>query len=298
MKKSSTIILLIIFSYHLPAFSCTIFSIKKNQKVYVGNNEDWYIPYAKYRVLKGEENTFGRIIFSYNDNWGQGGMNEKGLFFDWILNTSETNNWKNDPLKKDYKGNLSEKILAECSSVKEALTYFKEYNEPIFKISHIVLVDTSGHTAFVAWQENKINITDCKGLCAQGYGAKKAVDKYIEIDGGIDREKIKGLLDEAHQEGEFPTLYSNIYDLKEREIYLYNFHNYDEEVKINLAEALKLGEHSRELKDIFKTQIPRKEFRKLQRVYLLKELQNHSIKRMASSVGYSERINLHRKNGF
>ena len=43
------------------------------------------------------------------------------------------------------------------------------------------------------------------------------------------------------------TLYSNICDLKNGDMYIYHFHNFEDVVKINLQEELKKGEHSQSI---------------------------------------------------
>jgi hypothetical protein len=48
-----------------------------------------------------------------------------------------------------------------------------------------------------------------------------------------------------------PTVYSNIYDLKNGEIYVFNFHNYNEVVKLNLEEQFKKGEQYLKLPELF-----------------------------------------------
>jgi len=270
MKTKLIITILLYLTCQMSGSSCTIFSIHQDENVFVGNNEDWYNPYPRYRIIPGGGEHYGRIIFSFDNNWGQGGMNEKGLFFDWVL--SESTAWKKDPLKKDWEGNLSEKILAECASVEEALKYYKEYNEPGFKTSYIALVDTSGQSAFVSWEDNKLTIVNCNGRCVVGFNGEKVAENLEELEGSLNKKQMSQLLNAAHQKGENPTLYSNLYDLKKGLVHLYYFHNYEEELVLDLQEEIKKGWHSVELKDIFKTQIPKERFKQLERQYLLKEL--------------------------
>ena len=52
------------------------------------------------------------------------------------------------------------------------------------------------------------------------------------------------ILEATHQEGRFPTQYSNIYDVKNQLIYLYHFHNFQKEYKIDLKKELAKGKHS------------------------------------------------------
>ena len=58
-------------------------------------------------------------------------------------------------------------------------------------------------------------------------------------------------LELSHKEGLTPTLFSNVYDLKNGEIYIYNFHYYGEYVRINLAEELLKGDQYIDLPGLF-----------------------------------------------
>lgn len=274
MKSKLFFATLLYITCQLPINGSTIFSFDQNETVFVGNNEDGCSPNPKYRIIPGTHENYGKIIFSFDNNWGQGGMNEKGLFFDWIYQSDEESTWQEDPLKKNYLGNLSEKILADCASVDEALAYYEEYNEPGFESSLIVLVDTSGLSAFVMWDNKELSIQKCQGRCVWGRGGNSIVDKLKSIDGFIDQKQMPELLNVAHQEGQYPTLYSNIYDLKKGLISLFYYHNFEEQVVIDLNEELKKGQHSVELKDIFKTQIPKEDLERLQRQHLKDEIQS------------------------
>ena len=65
-------------------------------------------------------------------------------------------------------------------------------------------------------------------------------------------ELIRRILDETHQEGAALTVYSNIYDLKNGTIHIYNLRNFKEVVVMNLAAELKKGERRLELPTLFK----------------------------------------------
>jgi hypothetical protein len=61
----------------------------------------------------------------------------------------------------------------------------------------------------------------------------------------------KRVLAATHQEGANPTLYSNVYDLKRRIVYLYHFHNFQNEVVIDLKKELAKGAHKLDLPGLF-----------------------------------------------
>ncbi|MCK4679020.1 MAG: hypothetical protein KAT48_12870, partial [Bacteroidales bacterium] len=59
------------------------------------------------------------------------------------------------------------------------------------------------------------------------------------------------ILAATHQEGKYPTQYSNIYDLKNGLIYLFYYHNYEEFIKIDLNEELNKGYRSYNIPELF-----------------------------------------------
>ncbi|MBC8357344.1 MAG: site-specific integrase [Candidatus Aminicenantes bacterium] len=59
------------------------------------------------------------------------------------------------------------------------------------------------------------------------------------------------LFSATHAEGNYPTTYSNIYDLKNGEVYVYNFHNFEDVVKLNLKEELKKGKRIQKVSFLF-----------------------------------------------
>ncbi|MFQ5979397.1 MAG: hypothetical protein ACE5OZ_14810 [Candidatus Heimdallarchaeota archaeon] len=59
------------------------------------------------------------------------------------------------------------------------------------------------------------------------------------------------ILEATHQEGQYPTLYSNIFDLVNRDIYLGDNYTYDKVVKLNLDAELAKGPHRCRIADSF-----------------------------------------------
>jgi hypothetical protein len=65
-------------------------------------------------------------------------------------------------------------------------------------------------------------------------------------------EHFRDILEATHQNNiGTKTLYSNIYDLRNKLVYLYYLHNYDSEVIINLEEELLKGNHYYEIPSLF-----------------------------------------------
>jgi hypothetical protein len=75
-----------------------------------------------------------------------------------------------------------------------------------------------------------------------------------KIDGEEDLtvEYFKEILDAVHVEGASSnTFYSNIFDLKNGGIYIYYFHQFDEVVKLNVAEEIAKNSEPTPIKNLF-----------------------------------------------
>ena len=85
MKKIKYLILfLIALSFCGKALACTIvyYIDKKTGKIYFVNNEDYFYDVKPYIQIKpNSKGELGRIWYGWK-NFGQGGVNEKGLVID------------------------------------------------------------------------------------------------------------------------------------------------------------------------------------------------------------------------
>jgi hypothetical protein len=73
----------------------------------------------------------------------------------------------------------------------------------------------------------------------------------LENSNEISVQLFGSILSATHQSGDYPTQYSNIYDLKNRIIYLFHFHNFEEYMTLDLKEELKKESRSYYLQDLF-----------------------------------------------
>jgi hypothetical protein len=64
-------------------------------------------------------------------------------------------------------------------------------------------------------------------------------------------ELFRGILADTHQEAPGPTLYSDIYDLRNRVVYIYYFHDFENVVVFDLAAELARGFHFYRLASLF-----------------------------------------------
>ena len=118
MKKyfCSIFILLFIILFGNNSLACTIFNASDNNITLVGNNEDYYDKDAKVWFLPSDGKKFGRIYFGFFNADPQGGMNDQGIFIDFV---------QQSPVKlapSNFTGSLIEKVLEECSKLDQALS--------------------------------------------------------------------------------------------------------------------------------------------------------------------------------
>ncbi len=161
MRKLKTIILFLAFTVStVETFACSIFYYvdSKTGKIYFVNNEDyWYDVKPYIQIIPSSKNEFGRIWYGWN-NFGQGGVNEKGLVIDGAVTPEQK-------LPKGYsdphKGNITDEILSECESVQQTID-FLENKKIALKNAHIFIGDRNGRAVLVEWVKGNKNIVEIK----------------------------------------------------------------------------------------------------------------------------------------
>jgi choloylglycine hydrolase len=115
-------------------------------KIYVVNSEDFFLDVDAYiQIEPKSKKNFARLWYGW-DKFAQGGINEKGLFFDAAV-TPEQEKIKG---YANPKRNLGDKILAQSSSVKEALEVLEKEKIALNK-SHMLFGDKTGQAVVVEW---------------------------------------------------------------------------------------------------------------------------------------------------
>jgi hypothetical protein len=243
--KTASINLLILTSLiNHPGVACTIVAISKDNNVLVGNNEDWSDPDSKVWFQSPEKDKYGRVYFGFKNGWTQGGMNEKGLFFDWVAAFEQEAPFDLGS-KQLASGNLCETILEKASTVEEVIRYYEIYAEPSFARSRIMYVDAAGNSVIIGWENRQIKIWRKEGWY-QVLSAEERVRKAEELLNLHKYSSVEGLhsvMDACTQRGDYPTRYTNICDLKNGVIYLYDLLNNKELATFDIHEEFRKGPH-------------------------------------------------------
>ena len=257
--------IIIIFQYLLP---CTIFNAFKEGRVLVGNNEDWFTTDTKIWFIPPSKGKYGVVYVGFVKFGKQGGMNDQGLFYDF--NALKYSRMKPQPEKPSFAKdqNPMELIMTTCATVEEVIQLLEKYNLGGWNNCQLQLVDKTGASVVLgANKEGNLAITRKQGdyqvstnfnLANPEYGAYhypchryEIAEKMLKEMKKLSIDYFRSILDAVHNEGRTPTIYSNICDLTNGDIYLYNFHNFEEVVKFHLADELKKGAHSYNISSLF-----------------------------------------------
>jgi hypothetical protein len=273
MKKRIALLLALSFIFACmiyPAYACTIFNAAGNQMLLVGNNEEHEDPNGEVRFEPSSEGKYGTITFAFGP-FTQGGMNEQGLFFDsYAPNNFRASPWipgqllltgelpDRQPTLEEIMelytkyDTTSKKMLDSCATVEEAVLFYQKYYEGIFGYAYTMVVDKTGASATFTWDwdQNKMSIERKTGsFQVMGIGRDYVFSRLNVVSYEVSVDNFRELLKNTSRDD---TAYSNIYDLKNGEVYVYNQHDFDFVMQFNLEEELAKGSHSFYLKDLFK----------------------------------------------
>jgi len=249
-----------LFLSDIKSKGCTIFYISKDGYVLAGNNEDWKDPKTIYYIYAPSLSINGWIKFGFAGGFPQGGMNEHGLFWDatgcayLAMPVSEKN-------KEKYNGPIMKKIMEECATIEDAKGILEKYYcEDQYRAQYLI-GDSTGSSMIVEGDNILMKTGDCQVLTnfyqshpeLGGYPCwryERATSMLKEAE-SVSPYLIGAVLSATHQEGMYPSQYSNIYDLRNRYIYLFYFHNYEEFLTIDLIKEMNNGSQRHDLPEIF-----------------------------------------------
>jgi len=264
------------------ADACSIFAASKNGLVLVGNNEDYYLHVIpRVWVDAGGPDEYGRITFGFGPEksrpFAQGGVNSAGLFFDAAVIPKIGPSPKRKPKPP---GNMGDDMLAECSTVNEALAWLRKYDLHRLEGCHFLLADKSGAATvaeFIGGELKEIP-SGKKYIAATNFAFTKpeagnfpcprfetiraalgdaTPDPDVSIDGfrALLAATVVARTPDAEARRDGGTLYSNIYDLSNGTITVYRESRWDASLRIDVAEWLARGDESIPMDTLFATPV-------------------------------------------
>lgn len=247
-------------------YPCTIFNASQAGRVLAGNNEDLASTNSVVRFMPASEGKYGFFWIGFSDYGMQGGMNDQGLFYDF--NALKFAKMNPNPEKKEFNIWLQVEMMSGCATVEDVLALLDQYNLGFWGNYQLHLADRTGAAAvigadkngelFVARKKGDFQVSTNFNLANPEFGSFSypctrfdTATEMLENMKELTVDYFRSILSAVHQEASSPTSYSNICDLTSGDIYIYNFHNFEEVVKLNLEEELKKGKHDYDFSSLF-----------------------------------------------
>lgn len=253
----------------IPSYACTIFTASSEGLVLVGNEEDFYNYTAKVQITSAHDDKYGTVTFGFYDNpyIPFGGINSEGLFFDVAAYPERPeiiDQFPADLFTFTYQSghSLFIKMLEECANVDEAIELLYQYNSIAYSWCHMLIADSSGASAVLEWGNGQLvhypklidyqvatnfNFTDtswgsfpCERYSAASNMLLNASDFSIPLFFDI-----LGVVHKAN------AIYSNIYDLINGEIYVLQYHDSENYIRLNVNNMLEMGDRTVPLSILF-----------------------------------------------
>ncbi len=239
MNRVKSIMLMLTFCISL-AQACTVFVLTDEDDTLFCNNEDWSDPNTRLWFIPGDEDHYGCALVGFDDGWGQGGFNTQGLAYDWVAGYIEP--YEPDPELKTVQGNPSERMLASCATVEEAVTFFKTYHVPSVSYARILIVDATGTSAVIGAKDGKLDITLKHQSHGYGFGDEQ-LNVMLPDTSAPTLANGMTLLRACKQPGKTSTKYANIFNVTTKDIILLPRPDLQTQVKLNLTSELSKGGH-------------------------------------------------------
>ncbi len=257
--------LLLIFSKN--AHSCSAYKVTVGNQTKFGVNFDTWTSHPKiWFEARGYGAVFTGANFDEDGLRPQSGMNEYGLAFG-TLATPAPSNRKEMLYKKQITSRINylKDILHSCRTVEEAKAFIEQYDHSSLQNDVFIYIDKSGKYMIVEpytvtlGNENKYvlanfcpsTITDFSAIKQQRYLNGVAFLKN-KIDTSV--AFCTALSDTMHvcrkKVGD-GTLLTTIYNPNNSIIHLYFYHDYQNQVQLDLKKELTKGDHSFEIASLF-----------------------------------------------
>ena len=230
------------FSFFLaaPVLACTIFVLTDGSRALFFNNEDWSNTRSRIWFVPASPGRYGCAYVGFDDGTAQGGINTKGVAFDWVAGYME--DWHDDPTMKRAPGKPCERMLETCATVDDAIAFYRQHWEPGFSKARILVADSTGASVIIGADGGKLLVE--RSTQSRGFGFCDPKLRRILAKPPVPTvSNGAAIMRACLQPGETPTRYSNVFDLRSGDIFLFENPERDSSFKLNLAAELAKGGH-------------------------------------------------------
>lgn len=268
------LLLLLLLLWQAPSSqACSMYKITVEGKTMVGCNEDaWRTSSRIWFALAKNDQRFGAAFTGSREVSGQrtapqSGMNEAGLVFSRLVAYyPEQSNPQAKALPITDEVNYLTDILHRCATVAEVKAYIERYDYSLFYDHVFIYIDSTGDYLIVEpyqlllGQEGQYVLSNfCPSITSTEQARqlaryRKGEDYLKAIPAAASLNYCRVLSDQMHvcraRNGD-GTLLTSIWDVQNKVVNLYFYHNYDSTVQFKLSEALVKGEHGYSIPDLF-----------------------------------------------
>lgn len=220
--------------------ACTIFVLTDPARTLFFNNEDFSNPASRLWFVPPGKDYLGCAYVGFDDGWAQGGVNTAGVAFDWVA--GEMTPYEPAAELRRVRGNSSQRMLETCTTVDEAIAFYRTHRETEFKRAAILIADRSGASVIISARNGILKFDRAMQSRGFGYGGKVLRDRLASPP-SVSFEAGAEILLACRQSGPTPTQYANSFDLKTGELLVYADPS-QKPVRLRLAAELAQGGHS------------------------------------------------------
>lgn len=256
-----------------PTLGCTIVSQQVGDTVLFGNNEDYKLKNTMIGFVPAQSSSYGYMYLGFNlnndsaDGYPQGTLNNQGLACD---GNGLPAAFLNPNVDKPSVGNLMSRVMRECATVNDTIEWCRNHNFGRSMSYQLHFADATGDSVVVsAGSDQRLAFTRKNGssyLISTNFNLANSANGYYpcdryntakmmldDIEGNekLSIEDFRDILDAVHIEGQYATKYSNIFNLKTLEVYLYQNHDFSQYIRLNLTEELLKGAREYKINELF-----------------------------------------------
>ncbi len=260
---------------------CSAFTIVMNGKVVLAALNDFsYNGNFKLLVRAPENGLQGRVCIAMDTapGWSPMGMkcvNDEGLAITHANVPRSQTPYDQD--KPQFRHDFLQKIVSECTTVKQAISMIKAYSLPPGEHGahvHLMLADPSGDAAVVEWEDGAVKVTRRQGSTllmtnsllskAEADGPKSRYARASKLLPGIKSASVEEAISVMKElsvyvkikGAEVGTIDSAVWDLTSRKLYFFYKRDFDHPLVLNLDEEMRKGSRIVELKELFPNPVP------------------------------------------
>lgn len=249
------LVVTIVFSINI-SFACSGFYIAQDSTILAGKNTDWTDWRSKIWFTPAGDSTFGYVCFGFKVPFLSDGMNDQGLIVYHFRGHEK-------PIRKSldrpvYQGVLSEKVLAECTSIDDVKNMLSCNNLGFFNNGMIMFSDRFGNSIIVEG-DTIVEKSNYYQVCTNTYPSEyseeinpcsryQTLRQQILAAPEITDDLCVNMLQSTRQE---ITQYSIVYDVKKLIFSVYLFQDYTNRVEFNLPQELSKGKQVYPLYTLF-----------------------------------------------